>query len=56
MQLQQQSQTAKFSHEATCFRFKSYMGPRLLNGSLMQNTEITSHTFSCFIFWARHGY
>lgn len=32
-------QIAKFLHEAACFRFKSYVGPRLLNGPLMQNSE-----------------
>lgn len=30
-----ESQIAKFLHEVACFRFKSYMGPRLLNGPLM---------------------
>lgn len=30
-----ESQIAKFLHEAACFRFKSYMGPKLLNGPLM---------------------
>lgn len=30
-----ESQIAKFLHGAACFRFKSYMGPKLLNGPLM---------------------
>lgn len=30
-----ESQIAKFLHEAACFRFKSYMGPKLLSGLLM---------------------
>lgn len=30
-----ESQIAKFLHEAACFRFKFYMGPKLLNGSSM---------------------
>lgn len=28
-----ESQIAKFLHEAACFRFESYAGPKLLNGS-----------------------
>lgn len=47
------SQIAKFLHEAACFRFESYAGPKLLNGPLIQNAEKTCHTFSCFMFFGQ---
>lgn len=47
------SQIAKLLHEAACFRFKSYMGPKFLNGPLMWNAKKTCHTFSCLIIFGQ---